>query len=38
MNREAIVTVAFAVVAFSIIVQDMPIKPVMRRCGEKLAK
>lgn len=38
MNREAIVTVAFAVVAFSIIVQGMTIKPLMRRCGEKLAK
>ncbi|HEX7720875.1 MAG TPA: sodium:proton antiporter [Pyrinomonadaceae bacterium] len=36
MNREAIVTVAFAVVAFSIIVQGMTIKPVMRRCGEQL--
>jgi len=36
MNRDAIVTVAFAVVAFSIIVQGMTIKPVMRRCGEKL--
>ncbi len=36
MNRDAIVTVAFAVVAFSIIVQGMTIKPVMRRCGVKL--
>jgi len=36
MNRDAIVTVAFAVVAFSIIVQGMTIKPVMRRCGEQL--
>jgi CPA1 family monovalent cation:H+ antiporter len=33
-NKEAIVTVAFAVVAFSIFVQGMTIKPLMRRLGE----
>jgi CPA1 family monovalent cation:H+ antiporter len=33
-GREAIITVAFAVVAFSIFVQGMTIKPLMRRLGE----
>jgi monovalent cation:H+ antiporter, CPA1 family len=33
-GREAIVTVAFAVVAFSIFVQGMTIKPLMSRLGE----
>jgi CPA1 family monovalent cation:H+ antiporter len=33
-NREAIITVAFAVVAFSIFVQGLTIKPLMRRLGE----
>jgi CPA1 family monovalent cation:H+ antiporter len=33
-GREAIITVAFAVVAFSIFVQGMTIKPLMRRMGE----
>jgi CPA1 family monovalent cation:H+ antiporter len=33
-GREAIITVAFAVVAFSIFVQGMTIKPFMRRLGE----
>jgi CPA1 family monovalent cation:H+ antiporter len=33
-EREAIVSVAFAVVAFSIIVQGLTIKPLMRRSGE----
>lgn len=33
-GREAIITVAFAVVAFSIFVQGLTIKPLMRRLGE----
>lgn len=33
-GREAIITVAFAVVAFSIFVQGMTIKPLMRSLGE----
>ena len=33
-DREAIITVAFAVVAFSIFVQGLTIKPLMRRLGE----
>ena len=33
-GREAIITVAFAVVAFSIFVQGMTVKPLMRRLGE----
>lgn len=33
-GREAIITVAFAVVAFSIFVQGLTIKPLMRRMGE----
>jgi len=33
-GREAIITVAFAVVAFSIFVQGLTIKPLMRRVGE----
>jgi monovalent cation:H+ antiporter, CPA1 family len=33
-GREAIITVAFAVVAFSIFVQGMSIKPLMKRLGE----
>ncbi len=33
-GREAIITVAFAVVAFSIFVQGMTITPLMRRLGE----
>ena len=33
-GREAIITVAFAVVAFSIFVQGLTIKPIMRRLGE----
>jgi CPA1 family monovalent cation:H+ antiporter len=33
-EREAIITVAFAVVAFSIFVQGISIKPLMRRLGE----
>ncbi len=32
--REAIITVAFAVVAFSIFVQGLTIKPLLRRLGE----
>jgi CPA1 family monovalent cation:H+ antiporter len=34
-GREAIITVAFAVVAFSIFVQGMTIKPLMKRLGEQ---
>jgi CPA1 family monovalent cation:H+ antiporter len=33
-GREAIITVAFAVVAFSIFVQGLTVKPLMRRLGE----
>jgi CPA1 family monovalent cation:H+ antiporter len=33
-EREAIITVAFAVVAFSIFVQGISIKPLMKRLGE----
>jgi CPA1 family monovalent cation:H+ antiporter len=33
-GREAIITVAFAVVAFSIFVQGLTIKPLLRRLGE----
>jgi len=33
-GREAIITVAFAVVAFSIFVQGLTIKPLIRRLGE----
>lgn len=33
-GREAMITVAFAVVAFSIFVQGLTIKPLMRRLGE----
>lgn len=33
-GRESIITVAFAVVAFSIFVQGLTIKPLMRRLGE----
>jgi CPA1 family monovalent cation:H+ antiporter len=33
-GREAIITVAFAVVAFSIFVQGLTIKPLVRRLGE----
>ena len=33
-GRQAIITVAFAVVAFSIFVQGLTIKPIMRRLGE----
>lgn len=33
-GREAIITVAFAVVAFSILVQGITIKPLLRRLGE----
>jgi len=33
-GREAIITVAFSVVAFSIFIQGMTIRPLMRRLGE----
>lgn len=33
-HREEIITVAFAVVAFSIVVQGLTIKPLLRRVGE----
>jgi len=33
-HREEIITVAFAVVAFSIVVQGLTIKPLLRRMGE----
>ena len=35
-DREAIITVAFAVVAFSIFVQGLTVKPLMRKLGESL--